>query len=704
MKTKIIYRKVWISFTILIVGISLTIAASIFIRNKLETASKQEFALACNDIKTKITERLHTHAQLLRSCSAFYTASDYVSRNDWKVFIESSKSNKNLPGIVNIGFSIIVNKNQLRQHIHQIRNEGFPHYTVYPAGDREIYTSIIYLEPFTKRNRKALGYDMYSEPIRRKAMEQARDYDVAALSGRVFPAQGVCKELRSVTLMYIPVYHKEFPTNTIKERRAAILGWVYSPYRMSDLMLGILGTRDFGQKNKIHLQIYDNDSISQNSILFDSQRKGTSIYNDTVNQSLTIPIVFNNKKWTLLFTQSNVQSLYFQSKVLIILIGGLIISLLLFILSRRISSTHFRAQLIAKQLTLELKESEERFIAFMDNMPVSIFIKDKYGRNIYFNRHLIDLLGFKNWENKLNSDLLTADEALRISDDDKRAMEQEKYKLEETMMDCNGNYRIFETHKFIIARQDQDPFLGGISLDITDRKEAEKELEDSREQLRNYASHLQYVREKERISITSEIHDSLAQFLVALKIDIGMYKKKILKDEVVKKEEVILEMEQLIIKTDNTINSARRIMNGLRPEQLELLGLVEAAEVHIRQFEENHHIKCRFECTVLNPNILPDKELALFRILQESLNNILKHAMATLVTVHLTNNADKLVLEIVDNGVGFNKKNCILPDSYGLIDMKELVRMLNGVFHIESKKGEGTRVRVEIPCSPVYRK
>ncbi len=460
---------------------------------------------------------------------------------------------------------------------------------------------------------------------------------------------------------------------------------------------------DSVQRNNIHLQIYDDESISQNSLLFDSQSKAKSIHTHTVNHTLTIPIVFNNKKWTLLFTQSNVQSLYLQSKVLIVLIGGLIISVLLFILSRRISSTHFRAQQIAKQLTLDLKESEERFAAFMDNMPISIFIKDQYGRNLYFNRHLIDLLGFKNWENKSNNDLPAPDEALRISDDDKKAMELGKYTFEENMMDCQGNSRTFETHKFIIARQDQDPFLGGISLDITDRKEAEKELEDSREQLRNYASHLQYVREKERISITSEIHDSLAQFLVALKIDIGMYKKRISKEKVVKKEEVILEMEQLIIKTDNTINSARRIMNGLRPEQLELLGLVEAAEVHIRQFEENHHIKCRFECTALNLHTQPDRELALFRILQESLNNVLKHAMATLVTISLANDAGKLILEIVDNGVGFNKKNCILPDSYGLIDMKELVRMLNGVFHIDSKKGEGTTVRVEIPCSPVHK-
>ena len=143
--------------------------------------------------------------------------------------------------------------------------------------------------------------------------------------------------------------------------------------------------------------------------------------------------------------------------------------------------------------------------------------------------------------------------------------------------------------------------------------------------------------------------------------------------------------------------SARSIMNGLKPDQLELLGLVEAMDVHLHDFGELHHISCRFENSVLNPNIDPEQSLALFRILQESLNNILKHAMATLVTVKLSNPAGKLVLEIVDNGVGFDKNQKVRPDAYGLIGMKERIKLIDGIIVVASKKGEGTSVRVEIP-------
>jgi len=235
-------------------------------------------------------------------------------------------------------------------------------------------------------------------------------------------------------------------------------------------------------------------------------------------------------------------------------------------------------------------------------------------------------------------------------------------------------------------------------IDISMRIKAELELKDSKEQLRSFATHLQKVREKERLSITMEIHDSLAQFLAALKIDMGMYKNKLLKrKKAVEVQEVISELETYIVQTDNSIKTARRIMNGLRPEQLELLGFIEATETFLNDFEEAHHIKCRFETTFSKLNINTEHELVLFRILQESFNNILKHARATVVTVHLSTNNNKLVLEIVDNGIGFDKNNFGSKDSYGLISMKEQIKLIHGDFDIISNIGTGTKVKVEMP-------
>ncbi|MEI6754472.1 MAG: PAS domain S-box protein [Paludibacter sp.] len=235
-------------------------------------------------------------------------------------------------------------------------------------------------------------------------------------------------------------------------------------------------------------------------------------------------------------------------------------------------------------------------------------------------------------------------------------------------------------------------------IDITKRKKAEQELKDSREQLRSFATHLQKVREKERLSITMEIHDSLAQFLAALKIDMGVFKNKLLKmKKAVEVDEVIAELETYILQTDNSIKTARRIMNGLRPEQLELLGFIAATEVFLSDFGETHNIKCQFDTTLTNQSMKSEHEIALFRILQESFNNILKHAKATEVTVQFSANDNKMQLVIIDNGIGFEKRNFKNKDSYGLISMKELITLNNGDFDIISTVGEGTKIRVEIP-------
>jgi signal transduction histidine kinase len=336
------------SVMILIAGLTLTAILTVFMYHNLENQVKEEFTSECIEIEIKITIRLHAHALILRSGAAFLSVTDTVTRKKWEEFNKHSQIERNLPGIQGVGFSLIIPHDQLEKHQQRIQQEGFPDYTVFPAGDRSIYSSIIFLEPFSGRNLRAFGFDMFSEPVRRKAMESARDNDIAMLSGKVKLVQETPEDLQFGTLMYVPVYRHGSVVNTVDKRKASIIGWVYSPYRMDDLMKGILGRWDKIQQKRIHLQVYD-DSLSVSSILYDSQKKEPNSIIGASIRTLTIPVEFNGKKWVLLFTQSSDQVSIWQKNLLIIMIGGIIISFLLFFLSFLLFKIKYHAQQIKNQ-------------------------------------------------------------------------------------------------------------------------------------------------------------------------------------------------------------------------------------------------------------------------------------------------------------------------------------------------------------------
>jgi|GEM_PF-302329 len=234
--------------------------------------------------------------------------------------------------------------------------------------------------------------------------------------------------------------------------------------------------------------------------------------------------------------------------------------------------------------------------------------------------------------------------------------------------------------------------------DITERKRTAEALLESQEQLKKFAAHLQNIREEERVLLAREIHDELGQILIAIKIDTGLLRHKVLKNiDNTNEQDIRTKFDNLFSLVDNTINTTRKIMTDLRPDALELIGFIETAKQHVNNFQERHHIECRFESNILKLEIDLQQSVTLFRIIQEGLTNVARHAMATHVKIQLEVALDKLTMEITDNGKGFDENLKVKHDSYGLIGMKERVFLLGGELFISGKPGKGTCVRVEIP-------
>ena len=229
--------------------------------------------------------------------------------------------------------------------------------------------------------------------------------------------------------------------------------------------------------------------------------------------------------------------------------------------------------------------------------------------------------------------------------------------------------------------------------EITERKRAEENLKQSRERLRDLASHLQSIREEEGKRIAREIHDELGQALTALKMDIHWLDHRLPEDQPLLRKKTKT-MSNLI---NITVQSVRRISTELRPGLLDDLGLSAAIEWQANEFSNRTGIRCGI---VSDPeDIILDQtcSTALFRIFQETLTNIARHADATEVEIILKEKYDKVELEVHDNGKGITEKQISDGKSFGLIGIGERVHYLNGDLSIKGARNKGTTVKVSIP-------
>jgi PAS domain S-box-containing protein len=230
-----------------------------------------------------------------------------------------------------------------------------------------------------------------------------------------------------------------------------------------------------------------------------------------------------------------------------------------------------------------------------------------------------------------------------------------------------------------------------IASDLSETKRAEQELRASSEELRSLAAHLLTVREEERASISRAVHDELGQALTAVKMDLAWLAKRLPREsgEMLEK---IRSTQQL---AESLIQDVRRISTELRPGILDM-GLAAAVEWQVQEFQTRTGIQCS-QRLLTREAFAPEVSTALFRILQESLTNVVRHAQATRAEVVLQKQGDRLVLWIRDNGRGFDQADSSLSKSLGLLGMRERAAILGGQVKISSAPGKGTTVAAWIP-------
>lgn len=312
--------------------------------------AKVRFDARVHRVQNAIRNRMAAYEQVLRGGVALFNASQQVDRHEWAAYVSSLRIDRTYPGIQGIGFAKRVLPAERDEHIRQVRAEGFPEYTLWPEGERDVYTSIVYLEPFDFRNKRAFGYDMMSQSTRRDAMERARDSGIAAVSGKVTLKQETDAEVQAGFLTYLPVYRTGLPVVTVENRRAALLGYVYSPFRMNDLMRGILGQDELD----ISLTIHDGTEATEEFLTYTSSEAAE---NALLNRSVTVQL--SGRVWSLAIASlPKFDADLNPTKSSAILAAGSIIALLLMAVMWLIMNTRDRALGLAHTMTRSLRESE----------------------------------------------------------------------------------------------------------------------------------------------------------------------------------------------------------------------------------------------------------------------------------------------------------------------------------------------------------
>jgi PAS domain S-box-containing protein len=229
--------------------------------------------------------------------------------------------------------------------------------------------------------------------------------------------------------------------------------------------------------------------------------------------------------------------------------------------------------------------------------------------------------------------------------------------------------------------------------EIAERLRIEGELRKSLEQLRALAARLQLVREEERTLVAREMHDELGQACTAIKMDLASIGRKTTK----RQTQLRAKVDSAIQLVDKMIFTLRRIASELRPRTLDVLGLTAALEWQAEEFESRTGIRCVVDLPQELLNLDSQRSTAIFRIFQESLTNVARHAQATRVEARLERQQDQLVFQVRDNGRGFDAEQTKARGSLGLIGMQERALLLNGELKIEGVLGSGTTMTLRIP-------
>lgn len=457
-------RHAWIAWLVFLVAVVATVLLWQVSIRLVEDRTEAHFRTQSLQLKTAIEERLLNYEQVLAGSSGLFSVAGDVTREQWREYVDKVDIDRYYPGIQGIGYVQRIGVRDMADHIASVRAEGVYNYLVKPLGTGPFYYPMVYLEPGTDRNRMALGYDAFSDPVHRAAMEKARDDAVPTVTGKVVLVQESLAEDQAGFLMYYPVYQGGEIPEIRAERRMMLSGYVFSAFRMNNLIDGIVGLiAPF-----LDVRIYDSGVVGRDTLMYGSNLGSLE---DDYSFQMSQTISHGGRDW-LLQTRSTpaFDFLAADPRPPIVLGSGLSISFLLCLFVLALTRSRLIAQI-----------SAGRYRAITEGAANVTLVLDSQGDPLYASPSSLDILGYDpekvhamQLEEQVHPDDLP--QLKRAFEDSLRAPGKQMPVVRARIRDAQGQWRDMEgTYTSMMSV----PGVDGVVLslrDLTQLKAAQSEL------------------------------------------------------------------------------------------------------------------------------------------------------------------------------------------------------------------------------------
>jgi len=385
-----------IPYLLVVVLLACTVGVWWFWSHTAARRERDRFEAQVTRITGAIADRLTSYSMLLEAGAALFAASEDVTREEWRDFYEYRRARTDFPGLLHVVYAPLLPRSGLAEHERKVRASGLASYSVWPEVGGEAVAPVLFLEPYDAGARRALGFNLLSEAVRRQALEKARDTGRVVLGGVISLVSQENPRRRDGCILFVPVYRPGSSLDTVEQRRAALRGFIFSPFRLSDFLDSLFQ----GEPSDIAFQLYDGPRVDAQDLIYD----GSSLRGPVVPSSRPLlresrTLAFYDHPWTLDFQSTPVfEASADRWTANGILVAGGVISLLTFLFVRSLEHTQERAVALAGEMTAALTENERKFRAVTESAQDAILIVDDQGRVAYWNLAATQTFGYSKAE------------------------------------------------------------------------------------------------------------------------------------------------------------------------------------------------------------------------------------------------------------------------------------------------------------------